>query len=360
MKKLRNLMIVALLACMLPAAVRAQEVSVEVETRGESALLARANGLAQGESAALLKLLQGIYPDKAGEIAARVPPEQVGQLVQRFDILREKSAAHTYAAEIRYLFDREKIDRLIAQERGLAPHIDSKALLVLPVWHEGAQLLLWQPENIWRQTMNKVALQEGRGTLVLPFGDPNDALILDQEALLAGDAKAMKQLAERYGVRNVVVAQARNVAAAGEPPLVRVLLRRPGFEKEDAPTVVEFSAEPPTESEAALRERAARDIARTLAESAGRYSLFADDASQKVQARIVRAEFLHNREWMQLKRAFDGLPNVEYMDIGAIAPSFAQVTFYFRGSDAMIRRALITRGIEVRDAQEYWVVSLPE
>ncbi len=337
----------------------AQEVTVQVETKGESALLARAAGLKQAENNALLKLLQDIYPDKAGDIAARVGPEKAGELVKKFDVVQEKTTAHSYAAEIRYLFDREKIDGLIAEERGLAPEINTTALLILPIWQEATQLLLWEPQNNWRHAMSAVALQEGRGKLVMPFGDPQDAFILDHETLLSGDRKAMVALAERYGVRNVVIAQARNMAEEGAPPVIHVLLRRPGAQKEAEPRVMEFKAEPATQTEKELLARAAREIAVALAEATTQYSLFADEDAQKVKARIVRAEFRHNRDWMQLKRAFDDLPNVEYMDIGAISPNFAQVTFYFRGSDAMIRRALMTRGIDVRDSGEFWVVSLP-
>ena len=343
-----------------PALVHAQEVTVDVEARGESALLARASGLKQAESAALLKLLKEIYPDKAGEIVAKVGPDKAGQLVSSFHVVKEKSLAHSYAAQISYVFDREKVDRLIAEERGLAPQIDSKALLILPVWQQGSELLLWEPKNRWRHIMSTVAMQEGRGKLVMPFGDPRDAIILSHETLLAGDRKAMVALAERYGVRNVVIAQARNVAPENEPPLLRVMLRRPGMKEEAEPTVIEFEAGPDTQTEKQLLESAAREIAQRLAESTTQYSLFADEEAEKIKARVARAEYRHNREWMQIKRAFDGLPGVEYMDIGAISPSFAQVTFYFRGSDAMIRRALMTRGIEVSDAEQYWVITLPK
>lgn len=351
----------ALLCCimLLPWVAMAQEVTVQVQTKGESALMARANGLREAESAALLKLLQGIYPEKANEVASRVGSENAGQLVKNFEVLREKSTAHEYAAEIRYIFDREKVDRLIAQERGLAPQIDSTALLILPVWQEDNALLLWEPENHWRFVMSTIAMQEGRGKLVMPFGDPRDAFIIDHETLLAGDRKAMVELAERYGVRNVVIAQARNVAKENAPPEIEVLLRRPGLKSKEEITTVRFKAEPATQTQAQVLERAAQEIARRLAEATTHYSLFADEDAEKVKARVVRAEFRHNREWMQLKRAFDGLSGVEYIDIGAISPRFAQVTFYFRGSDAMIRRALMTRGIEVRDANGYWLLSLP-
>ncbi len=337
----------------------AQEVTVQVESEGESALLARSNGLKQAENKALLQLLETIYPEKANEIVSRLKPEQAGQLVKDFKVVRDKSTAHNYAAEILYIFDREKVDRLIAEERGLAPQVDSKALLVIPVWQEDNQMLLWEPKNLWRQTMNAIALPEGRGKLVLPFGDPHDAFILDHETLLAGDRAAMVALAERYGVRNVVIARARNVAEENEPPHIRVLLRRPGMKQESEPVVLDFKAEPATQTQAPLMARAAQEVAQRLAESTQNYSLFMDDEAQKVKARVARAEFRHNREWMQFKRAFEGLPGVEYMDIGAISPNFAQVTFYFRGSDALIRRALMTRGMEVRDEDAYWVLSLP-
>lgn len=338
----------------------AEEVTVSVQTSGESALIARSNGLKKAESDALLKVLTARFPDKAADMAARIGPEKVGELVKTFNVVRESSTARNYTAEIHYEFDKSNLDRLVAEERGLVPEIDSHALLIVPVWQAGTSLMLWEVENPWRTVMSRVALAEGRGMLLVPFGDPRDAFIMNKETLLSGEREALVQLAERYGTKNLVIAQARNVAEEGQPPHIRVLLRRPGTGKEEEVVKLDYKAEPATETETALLARSAQDVAKRLAESTGQYSLFGEDAASKVKARVVRAEFLYNREWMQLKRAFEGLPNVEYVDIGAVSPSFAQLTFYFRGSDAMIRQALLTRGLEVNDVGDYWLITLPK
>lgn len=342
------------------SALAIEPVTVQVETTGETALVARMNGLKQAESMALLKLLQTLFPEKAENIVTRVGPEKTGELVEDFTVLREKSQAHSYAAEIRYVFDKDKIERLIAEERGLVPGIDSNALLLLPVWQEGNHLYLWEAQNKWRAVLSAIAMQEGRGRLVMPFGDPHDAFILDHETLLAGDRAAMVKLAERYGVKRIVIVSARNTAEEAAPPKIRVQVRRPGGKEEEAAPPLDFKAQPSTQTEDEVLERAAREIAKRLAESSDQYSLFQDEEATKVRARVVRAEFRHSREWMQMKRAMEGLPNVQYMDVGAVSPSFAQITLYFRGSDALIRRALLSRGLDVRDVSEYWLISLPQ
>lgn len=358
---MHRIVLLLITAVLLPvASVSAQEVTVQVETSGETALVARSNGLRQAEGAALLKLLEAQLPEKAATIVARIPPEQVGELVSDFEVLQEKSTARQYAAEIRYRFDKEKINRLMAEEQGLIPESDSRALLVIPLWQEGNKLMLWEKENPWRNQMAAIVLQEGRGKLLLPYGDPKDTFILDNETILSGEREAMVALAERYGTKNVVIAQARNMAKEGEPAHIRVLLRRPGAAKQEETQEQHYVAAQPAETESVLLARAAQDIARQLTEATGNYSLFANEEARQVKARVVRAEFRHSREWMQIKKAFEGLPNVEYMDIGAVSPSFAQVTFYFRGSDALIRKALLTRGIEVQDVSDYWQVSLPD
>lgn len=359
-RKLRIAGVMMALALCVAAPLHAQEVTVQVQTAGETALVARSNGLKQAESAALLKLLEAHLPEKAATIISRIPPEKVGELVSDFEVLQEKSTARNYAAEIRYQFDKEKINRLMAEEQGLIPEIDSHAILVLPLWQEGNKLMLWEKENPWRREMTEVVLQEGRGKLLMPYGDPKDTFILDQETILSGEREAMVAIAERYGTKNVVIAQARNVAKQDEAAHIRVLLRRPGAAKEEDTIVKDFEAVQPSETEGVLLARAAQEIARELTEATGQYSLFLNEEAQQVKARVVRAEFRHSREWMQLKKAFEGLPNVEYMDIGAVSPSFAQVTFYFRGSDALMRKALITRGVEVQEVGEYWRVLLPQ
>lgn len=357
----RILLVLLFLALSVAASVaHAEEVTVEVRATGETALAARSNGLKQAQTQALLKALAARFPDKAADMAARVGPDKAGTLVKNFTVVKESRTAREYTAEIRYEFDGSKLDRLVAEERGLVPEIDSRALLIVPVWQDGTRLMLWEAGNPWREVISRVALEEGRGLLLIPFGDPHDASVLDKAAMLSGERKALVALAERYGTKNLVIAQARNVSEDGKPPHIRVLLRQPGAGKAEDLVTLEYAAEPSTETEAALLVRSAQEMARRLVESTAEYSLFADDEANKLRARVVRAEFRHNREWMQLKRAFEGLPNVQYMEIGAVSPSFAQLTFYFRGSDAMIRQALLTRGIDVQDSREYWIVTLPE
>ncbi len=338
----------------------AEPVTVEVTAEGETALVARSNGLQSGERKALLKVLGQRMPERAADIVARIGPEKAGQLVKKFDVLQEKTTARTYAARIAYEFDQERLDRIIAEERGLVPEIDSTSLLILPLWQEENSLLLWEAGNVWRSILSGIALQEGRGKLILPFGDPQDAFIMDHETILAGEREALVKLAERYGTKNVVIAQARNVAEIGEPVHIQVLLRRPASQLKEEILSFDYEAEQPSDSQTDVLSQAARDIAQRLMASTEQYSLFLDEEARRVKARIVRAEFRHNREWKSLKRAFEGLPQVDYIDIGAISPTYAQLTFYFRGTDTIIRRALMARGLEVGEVDQYWLVRLPQ
>ncbi len=351
--------LIGIMGIMLPwlAAAGPMEATVRVDEKADNVMHARSAGLARAEQQAFFRLLEQLIPDEALEVGNKVKPDQVSQMVQSFEILEEKTTAGRYQAEVLYRFNEAAVEKLLSEVKGLVPGSTSQALLVIPAYDDGKTLKLWEPDNVWRNNLNSIALQAGKGVLVMPYGDPKDVFVVDHETILSGDKETLTKLAERYGTRNVVVAMAKNVAQEGEMPHIQVLLRRAGAAKNEE-TVMDYPAMEAGETKELLLVKAAKEVAERLVNSTQQYSLNYDAEAASMQARVVRAEFRHNRDWMELRRSFDNLPKVEYVDIGAISPGYAQLTLYFRGSDIMIEKALVARGLSVEEVGQYWRVSL--
>jgi hypothetical protein len=279
-------------------------------------------------------------------------------MVHSFEIKSEKMTAGRYQAEVNYIFNSHLVEQFLSSARGLAPGAESNALLVIPAYQDAEKLKLWERDNPWRQALSSVAMEVGQGALVLPFGDPRDTQAIDQETLLAGDRAAFTTLAERYGTRNVVIATAREARTETGLPAITVVLRRPGAAQVSDAQTLQFPAVEAGDTFGLLLVRAAREVAQKLATGTEQFALNAAEREAGMQARVVRAEFRHSREWMTLRRSFEDLPGVEYSDLGAIAPHYAQLTLYYRGSDAMIQKTLAARGVVLEDLGQYWRASL--
>ncbi len=337
------------------------EYLVEVQATGSAANAeaAKSKALADARWRAFVILLERIAPDEAADIARKVTREQAATLVKSSQVRDENSRAEQYAATVAYLFDEMKVGVLLLEATGISSSVESDALLILPVYEDGGHLMLWETENAWRNTLNRVALHQGQGKLIMPFGDPKDTLAIDHQTVLSGHRQTLARLATRYGTKNVVIALARNLQKSeADQPHLEVVLRRAGANKEDE-EIFDYPASARMRGLPQLMKFAAEDISVRLLRRTGEFSLFYDEEARQVQARVIRAEFHNGREWSRIRQLLENLPNADYLDLGAVAPGHAQLTLFFKGPDDVIREAIRVRGLDFSERDGYWVVALP-
>lgn len=348
-----------LLTCLNPGVAQASEAlsHIHVVAEAPDAVSAQRKALAQGEERAFYEVLKARDPKRADLIFSKVTAAQRSILLKSVSIENENARAGRYEADITYVFEDSKIKALLQEQQGLAKDIEGNGVLVLPLYMDGKTFMLWEPENFWRSTLSRHVLERGRGQLVVPFGDPKDAMILPATALL-GNAKApVLQLARRYGTVNVAIVTAR-LKEIGGKRVAEIRLRRPG-QADSEETVQIYTAESDKESPERLLQRASLGTIEKLHAIGGEFSLFAKPESQKLKGRVVRAEFPQWKEWTTIRQKMEGLPGVEFVDIGAIASNYAQLTLYYRGEEKAIEQALAGRGLTLRTQGEYWTIALP-
>jgi hypothetical protein len=275
-------------------------------------------------------------------------------MLESLNIERELMRAGRYQADIRYTFNKDQINRLVRSQQSLVPDMNPQALVVVPIYNSEKGMKLWRGENIWRSLFSSAALEQGRGQIILPYGDPSDQLLVDLEDVLGGNEEVLKALAQRYGAANLVIAIAQ---PQPDGRSIDVILRRPG-DNRDEEIVLDYEAENAQETQEIVMARAARDLADRLIDSASRFSLFTKPEDMKPKAKVIRAEFRHGREWLRMQSMLKGLPGVELLDIGAVAPNYAQLTVYYIGSPGMISRALQARGVQVDSSKKFWTIRL--
>src|SRR5436190_1841739 len=83
-----------------------------------------------------------------------------------------------------------------------------KPVILIPVYQSGAQSLLWEDPNPWRQAWDEQPPVTGGGAprLVVPLGDAGDIAAIDAEKARAGDAGGLAGIARRNGGDDTIVA----------------------------------------------------------------------------------------------------------------------------------------------------------
>jgi hypothetical protein len=330
---------------------------VHISAEATDAVTAQKKALQQGEAEAFYDVIKQRDAKRAEIIISKVSPEQRALLVKSVSIENEQMRAGRYEADITYVFEESKIQALVEEQQGLVTDIQGNGLMVLPLYVDGKSFFLWEPENYWRSVMARQILEAGKGELVVPFGDPKDAMILPAAKLLGGATEPIMELARRYGTVHAAIVSARLIEQNGRRA-AEIRLSRPGNKSQEEIMRV-YPAERDNEPGEAILQRAAKATVALLHDTSKEFSLFAKPEAQKLKGRVVRAEFSHARRWTQIRQQMEGLPGVEFIEIGAVAPSYAQVTLYYRGEESLIANALQQRGLTPQPTGDYWTISLP-
>src|SRR5207249_3814524 len=93
-------------------------------------------------------------------------------------------------------------------ESGGKPAAESgnRLLVVLPVYRDGASLVLWDDPNAWRAAWAERPGGSGTARLILPLGDARDLAAIDAEKAESGASEALTSIARRNGAGEAAVA----------------------------------------------------------------------------------------------------------------------------------------------------------
>jgi hypothetical protein len=200
---------------------------VAVDVTAASATVARGQALAEGQAKAFELLLQRLTLSEHRPRIGVVDGARLAALIQGFEIARERASATRYVGEMTVLFRSAQVRKLLRDAAVPYSETEAAPLLIVPVFEQGADLLLWEEVNPWRSAWAGVVGGGAIVPLVLPAGDLGDSALLDAGSAISGDKEKIARLAGRYGLNDVLVAFAR-IEPAGPNSFLNVKLMRNG------------------------------------------------------------------------------------------------------------------------------------
>ncbi|HXY98711.1 MAG TPA: DUF2066 domain-containing protein [Stellaceae bacterium] len=326
---------------------------VPVDVTAANAAAARDQAIVEGESRAfdLLMRRMTLAADRR-----RLPPVDtalLNDLVQGFEVARERRSDVRYLADFTVHFRPEAVRQMLRQAGVGFAETPSKPVIVLAVLHQGEQATLWDDPNPWRDAWANVRPVPGLVPLTRPLGDLEDVQAIDAEAAASGNDEKLQAISQRYGGADVLVTQA-TLQTGGEQHALDVSSTRyppgvPGGEQ----SWVGSAAATPGESDAELMGRAAADVVAQVEEAWKSANILDTRASGTLTVQVPTGTL---RDWLAVRDRLNGIPAVRSSRLLSLDRNEARVEIRYVGDPDQLRLALAQRDLELSGGDPDWVL----
>ncbi|MBL8661484.1 MAG: DUF2066 domain-containing protein [Candidatus Odyssella sp.] len=347
----------AMLLLALPARAEQADVfvvtGVKVEAKGPRPDLARAKAVADGEQAALARLLRKLT---LAEDHARLPKpdaEAVRNAVRNFSVESENQQGDRYTASVAYRFDRDSVRAML--EGAGVPFLEapSPPLVVLPAWREDGKLTLWDDPNPWREAW----LRHEPGDTLADFarlrGDLADLKAISGEEAASGNRAALGRIGDNYKAGLVAVA-----VGTVEKGQRRIAVQLYDLANGRTSAVGVF----PAGTDEAGLDKAAAAIARAIDAAWKKSAVLIEQNAAVVR---IRAPLQGLEHWIKIRQSLSSMPQLRGLTTLSMSPGEALIELRFAGTIAELRRQLDQRGMAVTvepakdGAPETWLLKPP-
>lgn len=326
---------------------------VKVQASGPKPDIARAKAVADGEAAALARLLRKLT---LVEDHARLPKpdaEAVRGAVRNFSVESENQLGDKYTASIAYRFDRDAVRAIL--EGASVPFLEaaSPPLVVLPVWREDGKAALWDDPNPWREAWLRHEPADALVDFTRLRGDLADLKAISAEEAIKADRPALNRIGDHYKAGLIAIA-----TATVEKGQRRIAVQLHDLANGRTSAVGTF----PAGTDDAGLDKAAAQIARAIDASWKKSAIAIEHNATVVR---MRAPLQGLEHWIQIRQALQSMPQLRSLNTLSMSPGEALIELRFAGTVAELRRQLDQRGMAVTvepaagGAPETWVLKPP-
>ncbi|WP_165772161.1 DUF2066 domain-containing protein [Niveispirillum lacus] len=321
---------------------------VGVDISSGNANLARDQGVREAQRKAFDLLFDRLTVDGTRTALPPVPSDVIERMVQSFEIQEERTSATRYVGKLAIRFNGAALRTYLRANNVAYAEVRSKPTLVLPVDQSGGTPVLWQTGTAWRQAWADLAPQQGGLVPVtVPFGEAADVADIGVEQALAGDATALRRIADRYGAGDVAV-----IVASGTPEtgLTVTVALHPATGPAES-----FSlTQPPLPSEAGdavnPTHRAAVEAVTHRFEE--RWTAATQIAGGALSDLTLTASFADQAGWLSIRRRLAGINTITQTTITSLSRSNAVLDLRHAGDIAQLRIALAQHDLVLEDGAD--------
>ena len=343
-----------------PAHAGLHTLSVLTQAQGENRTQAKEDALASARAQAVAQIARKLDPAKAEAYLMKLKRSEADTMIRGLTIEKEENLGGTYFARVRVTVMDGPILRAYGEGEPEVVASDvrvGRSLLVLPVFFDGREAVVWDPKTnptfaMWQEK----GLAIGKGALILPTGDTADRSIVDRDNVLTAKYDELKAMFVDYGVDELAVVVVTDALLTEHKDEVQVLLRRV---RKGGQTLASFvvtpEAKPP--SREAIYAMAVEQAAEKLV------GIAASTSKREVQARADASEialtvgFTTLRDWGAMQEKLRMAEGFVGMKTHSLKLREASVTVYVKGAAEAYVEALRVQGLVVTQVGGGWRVS---
>ena len=318
---------------------------------------AEAKAIDYARKRALYMLARKLNVPNASEQLAKLKPEDIEEMIRGHTLVRTQRKDDVTYAEVRVSVVDTPLRRLLGlPDDGGEYKFRRRGILVMGVYMDGERPLLWEKRNPLTEPLKTQGLKMGKGSVVMPVGDPEDLRVVDYNNILTIDYDEMKNMLQRYGSGEVLVAVVRTGPEGTNDP-TDILMRRLTSRgvKLERITIKPLKA---SASEAERINDAVFSIAQVAADLASSISLEERQALEGVAKLPITFSYITMQEYGQLQEAIRAYPGFRQLDIPSIDLHKVEGELYYDGDEKKLRDHLKKYAIFVRPTADGWTISL--
>lgn len=336
-------------------AVRAQSISpidvftvrnVAVDVTARTAAAARERALKDGQTRALLRLLERLVSRSALDRLPTIDQATANFLVRDFEVANEKTSSVRYLATLTYRFKRSEVRALLRREDIPFAETVSKPVLIVPVLRRDQRATLWQDPNPWRDAWADLQEREGLVPMIVPLGDLNDMADLTVGQAMGGDSARLSAIADRHGAADSMVAVADyGVGLGTNLPALHVTIIRIGVTAQ-APLLLTVTAETAEDASGLFRD-AALAAAESIEDGWREANLLRFEERRRL---LVSVPLRSLADWVSVRRRLGRVAVVAGWSLNSLTRRAAEVELSLIGDESQLDQALAQADLVLEDA----------
>lgn len=335
--------------------------TVKVDATADSAAAARETARIDGQRRALTAVIERLS-GSAETKPPKLDDKAITDMVESFEVANERMSAVRYVADYTFHFRPSKVRRLVrvvepastespgksAAEGDKAPaEAASRSIVVLPVYRDGAGVVLWDDPNSWRAAWTQRSSGSGTLRLILPLGDAKDLAAIDAGQAESGQSQPLTAIAQRNGGSDAVVALATARRQAGQLAGLDVSVKRYRSGRLVDTQGKSFDADP-GESEADFLKRAADAVAAEIESGA-------KSARPDQQASLAASVPLASLgEWLQVRNRLTSIASIRKVDLLSLSRQEARIEVKYIGSRDQLKSSLAAVDLDLGGGDPVW------
>jgi hypothetical protein len=344
----------------------AYSATVKVDATADTAAAARESARTDGQRRALTAVIGRLSGSPEATKLPKLDDKAITDLVDSFEVANERMSAVHYVADYTFHFRPSKIRRLVRVADSAAPDsggktmaesgaktsgdADNRPIVVLPVYNDGASLVLWDDPNEWRSAWAQRSSGSGPTRLTLPLGDAKDLALIDAAKAQSGVSEALNSVAQRNGGSEAVVAVATTRRQGGDLAGIEVSVKRYRSGRLVDTQGRSFDANP-GEGEADFLRRVA-DAAAADIENSSRSNTDSHTDQQASLAVIVPINSLG--DWLRVRDRLASITSIRKVNLLSLNRQEARIEVKYVGSQDQLKSSLSEVSLDLGGGDPLW------